>query len=336
MATTRKTVAVTLGDPAGVGPEIAMKTALDPRVRERARIVLFGDRRALDLHAERCGIRFPYRVHATAGHLPASDDETPLVHVDSLGDGLRLGEVAAHHGAAAVAALDAAVAAALAGDVDAVIGAPIHELAIKQAGIAFDGHPSYLARRTGTPLDEVFLMLCWGRQRVVHATLHLSVREALDMLTQPHVVKVIRAADKALRKLGIAQPRIGVSGVNPHAGEAGMFGREEIETIGPAVDEARRAGIDVIGPIGADTLLPRTDCDAFVVMLHDQGHVPAKLAATHTVAALSVGTPVVFSSVGHGTAMDIAGRNQANPEAMVQAVWQVTNTHNTPDTGDLR
>ncbi len=327
------TVAITLGDPAGVGPEIAMKAALDPRVRERCRVMLFGDRRALDRHAEPCGITFSYGVHDSAAQAEASGEAVTLVHQDSLSAGWRLAEVSAVCGTATVAALDAAVEAALAGHVQAVVGAPIHETAIHRAGIAFDGHPSYLARRTGTPVGEVFLMLWWGGRRIVHATLHQSVRDALDRITTAHVGDVIRTTHRTLRRLGIARPRIGVSGVNPHAGEGGLFGREELEIIGPAVEQACGEGFDVIGPIGADTLLPRTDCDAFIVMLHDQGHVPAKLAGNYGVAAMSIGTPVVFSSVGHGTAFDIAGRGVARPEAMVQAVLHVIPEFNT---GDVR
>ncbi|MDP3174316.1 MAG: 4-hydroxythreonine-4-phosphate dehydrogenase PdxA, partial [Phenylobacterium sp.] len=183
----------------------------------------------------------------------------------------------------------------------------------------------WLARRTGTPEEDVFLMLCWGSKRIAHATLHQSVRSALEVLTQDRIHRVLGAVETALRRMGIASPRIGVSGVNPHAGESGLFGAEETEIIEPAVRAARARGLNVVGPIGADTLLPRDDCDAFVVMLHDQGHILAKSAAPHGAAALSIGTSINFSSVGHGTAMDIAGKGQADPEALVQAVLQVTN-----------
>jgi 4-hydroxythreonine-4-phosphate dehydrogenase len=335
--TDKRIVAIALGDPAGVGPEIAMKTALDGRVRESCRPVLFGDRRALDAHITASGLPFSYRAFDSMQEVRWSADETPVIHVDSLADGLRLGQVDGVYGAAAIAALSAAVACALAGQVSAVVGGPIHEVAIRLAGIHFDGHPSFLARSTGTPPDEVFLMLCYGRTRIVHATLHVGVRDALDMLTRERIAKVIGACHRALRQLGCQAPRIGVSGVNPHAGEAGLFGREEIEIISPAIEDAKAAGIDLIGPIGADTLLMRDDCDAFIVMLHDQGHIAAKLAAPHTVAALSIGTPVIFSSVGHGTAMDIAGAGAANPEAMIQAVLQVANAaaHRTGQPSDL-
>ena len=323
----RKTVAVTLGDPAGIGPEIALKACDDERIRHSMRIVLFGDPRALEEHARRCGLTTQYRTLAHLSEIDSEDDRPALVPVRSLDETFRIGEVTASSGAATIATLDAAIDAAREGWVDAVVGAPIHEVAIKQAGIAFDGHPSYLARRTGTPVDEVVLMLCWEKKRVAHVTVHLSLRNALAMITEERVKKVIRTTALALRNLGIKTPRIGVSGLNPHAGESGLFGREEIEIIAPALDELRGDDLELIGPIGADTLLPRIDCDAFVVMLHDQGHVAARMAAPNMTAALALGTPVMFSSVGHGTAMDVAGKGVANPEAMILALLHVTNTY---------
>ncbi|OVZ55279.1 hypothetical protein CDO44_23935 [Pigmentiphaga sp. NML080357] len=320
-------MAVTLGDPAGIGPEIALKACEDERIRHSMRIVLFGDPRALEEHARRCSLATQYRTLTRLSEIDAGDDRPAFVPVHSLDETFRIGEVTALSGAATIAALNAAVDAARDGWVDAVVGAPIHEMAIKQAGIAFDGHPSYLARRTGTPVDEVVLMLCWRKKRVAHVTVHLSLRDALATVTAERVKKVIRTTAQALRDLGIQTPRIGVSGLNPHAGESGLFGREEIEIITPALNELRSDDLELIGPIGADTLLPRTDCDAFVVMLHDQGHVAARMAAPNMAAALALGTPVMFSSVGHGTAMDIAGKGVASPEAMIQALLHVTNTH---------
>lgn len=319
-----KKVAVTLGDPSGIGPEIVLKACQDPRVRDTLRITMFGDPRALEEQARRCGLSSSYRVLNDLSEIDGKPGLPSFVPVHSLDDTYRIGEVSAKSGAAAIAALDAAVDAARAGWVDAVVGAPIHEVAIKEAGITFDGHPSYLARRTGTPVDEVVLMLCWGRTRVAHVTVHLSLRNALDMVTGDRVQKVIRTTAQALRRLGIPRPRIGVSGLNPHAGESGLFGREEIDIITPALAELRGDGLELIGPIGADTLLLRTDCDAFVVMLHDQGHVAARVAAPNMAAALTIGTPILFSSVGHGTAMDVAGKGVASPEALIQAMLQVT------------
>ncbi|MDX3908171.1 MAG: 4-hydroxythreonine-4-phosphate dehydrogenase PdxA [Pigmentiphaga sp.] len=322
----QRRIAVTLGDPSGIGPEIALKAYGDPRIHKHMSLVLFGDKRALDEHARLCGLTQDYHTLGSASEVQDWKGGLAFIHVPCLDGSFRIGEVCALSGAAAIAALDAAVDAAQAGFVDAVVGSPIHEVAIKKAGIAFDGHPSYLARRTGTPVDDVSLMLCWGRTRVAHVTLHMSVREALDAITSARVENVIRMTSQVLRRLGLAQPRIGVSGVNPHAGESGLFGREEIEIIGPTLNKLRAEGFDLLGPMGADTLLPRNDCDAFVVMLHDQGHVAARVAAPNMAAAMSIGTPVMFSSVGHGTAMDIAGRGVANPEALIQALLHASNS----------
>jgi 4-hydroxy-L-threonine phosphate dehydrogenase PdxA len=146
------------------------------------------------------------------------------------------------------------------------------------------------------------------------------VREALALITKENVARTIRATDAALKRLGIAKARIAVSGVNPHAGEGGLFGREEIEIVRPAMDQAKADGINVEGPFGADTMFHMPGFDAFVVMLHDQGHVAAKLMAPHAAAALTIGTPILFASVAHGTGHDIAGKDTADPAAMIEAV----------------
>jgi 4-hydroxy-L-threonine phosphate dehydrogenase PdxA len=237
------------------------------------------------------------------------------------GADVALGTIDAACGRAALASCRRAIAAALRGDVDAVVAAPHNQTAIAAAGIAFDGYPGFLAREAGMREDDVYLMLCFGGRRIVHCTLHVSVRDALALITQERVGGAIRATDAALRRLGEAQPRILVGGLNPHAGEGGLFGREEIEIITPAI-AALRQTIDVDGPFGCDTML-RRDADAYIVMLHDQGHIPAKLAGTQS-AAVAIGTPVLFSSVAHGTAMDIAGKGIADPAALIAAIGVLT------------
>jgi len=170
-------------------------------------------------------------------------------------------------------------------------------------------------------------MLCFehgGREvRIAHVTLHTSVRQALAMITTGRVLRTIKAVRDALVKMGIENPRIAVSGVNPHAGEGGLFGDDEPRSVMPAIDAARNEGIAADGPIGADILIQRAGYDAYVVMLHDQGHVAAKLLAPQRVAGLTIGTPVLFSSVAHGAAFDIAGQNRANPAAMVEAITRL-------------
>jgi len=315
-------IAIPTGDPAGIGPEISLKAALDPAVRRICRPLLVGDPATVVAHARACGLTPDLRIvddvaaarwdgAATANILAApGPDAVPLV----------FGTVDAAYGRAALAAARRAIHTALAGEVAAVVAAPHTELSIARAGIRFDGYPSFVARETGIPEADVYMMLCFDEVRIVHATLHLSVREALALITRDHVAKVIRAADAALRRLGIARPRIYVSGVNPHAGEDGLFGREEIEIIAPAIADARAAGLDVSGPFGADTMFHKRDCDAYVVMLHDQGHIPAKLLGFDRTAGLPIGSPILFSSVAHGSAHDIAGRNLADPSALISAI----------------
>jgi 4-hydroxy-L-threonine phosphate dehydrogenase PdxA len=203
------------------------------------------------------------------------------------------------------------------------VAAPQTERSIAAAGIHFDGYPSFVARETGTPVEDVYLMICFDASRIVHATLHLSVREALKLITRERIGRVIRITDAALKKLGIAKPKIFVSGLNPHAGEEGMFGSEEIEIIAPAIQDAAGQGIAVEGPFGADTMFRKKGCDAFIVMLHDQGHIAAKLLAFNRTAGLSIGSPILFSSVAHGSAHDIAGKGKADPGAMIEAITRL-------------
>jgi 4-hydroxy-L-threonine phosphate dehydrogenase PdxA len=208
--------------------------------------------------------------------------------------------------------------------VDAVVAAPQNETAIAHAGITFDGYPSFVARATGSDENDAHLMLCFGGMKIVHATLHRSVRDAISLITRERILRVIRAADRALERLGVTGAKIAVGGLNPHAGEDGLLGREEIEIIQPAIDAATAEGIDATGPFGADVMFHMQGIDAFVVMLHDQGHIAAKLLARNAVAALTIGTPILFSSVAHGSAHDIAGRGMASPAAMIEAVLRLS------------
>jgi 4-hydroxythreonine-4-phosphate dehydrogenase len=314
-------VGIAVGDPAGVGPEIALKCALDSRVTRIARPVLFGDPRAVRAHADACGIRTGIQTFKHASEVAWRAGAVALVALDHFGDAsLEIGAVRAVHGRAAVDAARAAIAAALAGHVEAVVAAPQTEAAIHQAGIEFDGYPSFVARCTGVAPEDAFLMLCFDAARIVHATLHVSLRRAIELVTRERVERVVRATDAALRRLGVGAPRIAVAGLNPHASEGGLFGDDERQVIEPALAAARADGIAADGPFGADTMLRRPGYDAFVVMYHDQGHIAAKLLAPNRTAGLTIGTPVLFSSVAHGSALDIAGQGRASAEAMVEAV----------------
>ena len=318
----RKTIiAIATGDPAGIGPEIGLKAALDPAVRAACDPILVSDPGVVARHAKACGIAADLHVVEriaeadwSGGKLNVLDCKQPEAA------NLAFGRTDGAAGRASIAFCGAAVRAALAGEVDAVVAAPQNETSVAQAGIKFDGHPSFVARQTDTDENDVFMMLCFGDVRVAHATLHQSVRQAVDSITGERVARIIHATDRALKQMGVAAPRIAVSGLNPHAGEGGLFGTEEIEIIKPAIDAAVAQGIAVAGPFGADTMLHMKNIDAFIVMLHDQGHVPAKLVAPNATIALTIGTPILFASVAHGSAHDIAGQGVASPKAMIEAV----------------
>jgi len=321
-------IAISTGDPAGIGPEIALKAALDPQVRKICRPLLFGDRSVLETHAAACGLSPVIRVVALAAQAGWRDGAVTLVERRQFKPGeLHIGTIAAPHGEAALDSAKAAIDAALAGEVDAVVAAPQTESSIKLAGIEFDGYPTFVARCTGVPPEDVFLMLCFEREgaemRIAHATLHASLRRAIKLVTRDRVLHAIRSTDSALRRLGLASPRIAVSGLNPHAGEAGLFGDEEREIIGPAIADAKKNDVAAEGPFGADTMFLKKGYDAFVVMIHDQGHIVAKTHAFAGTAALTIGTPVLFSSVAHGSALDIAGKNRADPGAMISAIQRL-------------
>jgi len=174
------------------------------------------------------------------------------------------------------------------------------------------------------------LMLCFARTKIAHCTLHASVREAIDLITPERVFRVIAATDRALRRLGAPSPTICVGGLNPHAGEGGLFGAEDVEIIKPAVEKAASLGVRVFGPYGTDTLFHRQGIDAFIVMLHDQGHIAAKLQAPHATAGLAIGSPILFSSVAHGTGHDIVGKGIASPAAMIEAISLLANVTPVP------
>ncbi len=318
-------IAIATGDPAGIGPEISLKAALDPAVRAACDPVLVSDPGVIARHAKACGIAADLRVveritdaEFSGGKLNVLDCKQPEAAR------LDFGITNPVAGRASIAFVGTAVKAALAGEVSAVVAAPQNETSIAQAGIPFDGHPSFVARQTGTDNNDVFMMLCFGGIKVAHATLHQSVRKAIESITKDKVARAIDATNKTLKQMGVVAPRIAVSGLNPHAGEGGLFGSEEIEIIKPAIDAAVARGIAASGPFGADTMFHMKGVDAFIVMLHDQGHVPAKLVAPAATIALTIGTPILFSSVAHGSAHDIAGKGIASPTAMIEAVLHLS------------
>jgi 4-hydroxy-L-threonine phosphate dehydrogenase PdxA len=233
-------IAIAIGDPTGIGPEISLKAALDPVVRNACNPLVIGDAGVLGRHAAACRIAADLRVVArpeeadwSRGRLNVLDCAQPDLAA------LDLGAPSAASGRAALAFARTAIKAALADQLDAVVAAPQNETSIALAGIKFDGYPSFVARETGTDEDDVYLMLCFDDVKIVHTTLHRSVRQAIEMITQDRIARVIAATDRTLRRMGTAAPKIAIGGLNPHAGEGGLFGREDIEIIKPAVEDGR-------------------------------------------------------------------------------------------------
>ncbi len=291
-------VILTMGDPNGIGPEIALKAAEALRREGRVEPVVVGDAHL----AEGAG----YGGRLVDCGLLAPADAAP-------------GRPTPASGRACVGYLERALELCAAEDAAGIVGAPHSETAINASGRRFSGYPNLLAELQGSGPDSVFLMLVGGGLRVAHVTLHEPILTALNRVSPNLVARAVRVTDAGLRRLGIAAPRIGVMGFNPHAGEGGLFGDEDARLIAPAIAMLHAEGLDVHGPEGADTLLQREGYDAFVAIYHDQGHIPVKLAGGKAVSALSLGAGVLFSSVGHGAAFDIAGQGVASPEGMLRA-----------------
>jgi 4-hydroxy-L-threonine phosphate dehydrogenase PdxA len=315
---TEPTIALTIGDPNGIGPEIAVKASARLARDGGPAIVLVGDEFVVRHYVELCAKDFV--VHPFDG-AAAESGRLQLLAVEALPRGaFSPGTPVAAGGRATVDYVAAAMRFVSEGHAAAIVACPHSETNVNAAGIRFSGYPSLLARLKNVPEDEVFLMLVGGGLRIVHVTLHERLHTALGRITSELVERATRTADAALRELNITQPRIGLFGINPHAGEGGLFGCDDEEITVPAVRRLQASGLNVEGPLGADLMLGRRDFDAFVAMYHDQGHIPVKLLAGRNSAAMSIGSGLLFSSVGHGSAFDIAGRGVAEPDAVLRSI----------------
>ena len=329
----RPTLGITMGDPAGVGPEIAVKALTQPALASSCKALVIGDRSVIASTVEL--LRSPLRLHAVSSPTACRFEPGTIECLD-LGnvDAARLprGRVSAEAGRAAYAYIETAVKLCTSGEIDGLVTAPINKEALAAAGVEHSGHTEILARLSGT---SDFAMLLMGKDmKVIHVTTHVALRRVPDLVTRERVLRVIRLAQRAMQGLGQPRPRIAVCGLNPHAGEDGLFGDEERMEIIPAVDAARREGLDAFGPLPADTLFSRArggEFDIVVAMYHDQGHVPVKTVGfTYDKAAgtwtglsgvnVTVGLPFLRVSVDHGTAFDRAWKGIANPESMVEAL----------------
>ncbi len=309
-------IAITMGDPAGIGPEIIVKACrrLRPRIAAgELRLTVIGHRAAFQAVGG---------ADAACDFLAAGEEREPIA----------IGRVSAEAGRFAYLAVERAVALALNHEIDAIVTAPLNKEAMNLAGYHYAGHTDLLAALTRSPSSV--MLLAHGDMRVGHVTTHVALADVPKLLTPQRLRRTIELTHAAVRDLGIASPRVAVAALNPHAGEGGLFGRQDIEITAPVVAECRAAGLDVSGPVPGDTVfvkLRARQFDAVVAMYHDQGHIPVKLLGFDVDPAsgewralsgvnITLGLPLIRTSVDHGTAFDIAGKGVASEESLIEAI----------------
>ena len=306
-------IAVTLGDPAGVGPEVVVKALADPSIASLAHWLIVGDADVLRSAQDLTGL-----VIEQGERLALVDPHA--IELDQLSSGVSSGKLSADCGRAAVEYVRRATELCLRGEADAMVTAPVNKEAVTLSGQPFTGHTEFIAELCG--VNDTRMLLASERLRVVHVSTHVSLRAACDLQVE-RIVRTLELGHQAIRSLGIARPRIAVCGLNPHAGEHGLFGKEDADRIEPAIARAREQGLDCSGPHPADTVFlkaSRGDYDLVVAMYHDQGHIPMKLLDFEHTVNISLGLPIIRTSVDHGTAFDIAGKNQADATNMKTAM----------------
>jgi 4-hydroxythreonine-4-phosphate dehydrogenase len=313
----RPIIGITMGDPAGIGAEIAVKALGNEEIYRKSKPIVIGSKSVIK------------NTEEIKGEFGIID----LIDLDNIKlDEFNYGKVSAKAGQASLEYIYKGIDLAMKGLVDAVVTGPIHKEAIKAAGSPYPGHTEIFATRTKT--KDYAMMLADKNLRVIHVSTHVSLRQACDLVKKERVLTVIHLADKALKDLGIKNPKIGVAGLNPHAGEGGLFGNEELKEIIPAIEQAKKENIIVDGPVPPDTIFPKViggQYDIAVVMYHDQGHIPMKVIgfkynkATNKWLSMSgvnvtVGLPIIRTSVDHGVAFGKASEGRANEESMVEAI----------------
>jgi 4-hydroxythreonine-4-phosphate dehydrogenase len=318
----RPIIGITMGDAAGVGPEIIMKALAVPEVYEMSRPLVIGDARRLRKAGQIVGSKLSVRPIQRPEEAAFRMGEVDTVDLPTIPEDLPFGKLSATAGDAAFKFIQRAVELAMAGRIDAICTAPLNKEALHAGGHKYPGHTELLAKLAG--IEEVSMMLSTPKMRVIHVTTHIGLLDAIEKIEPALVERTIRRGYDALVRSGMARPRIGVCAINPHAGEGGLFGRGEEETkVIPGIKAARARGIDVEGPLPADTLFFRAgrgDFDLVVAMYHDQGHGPVKVLGLEAGVNITVGLPFVRTSVDHGTAFDIAGTGKADERSLVQAM----------------
>ncbi len=344
---TKPLIGISAGDPAGIGPEVTAKALSQPEIYQLCRPLVVAENELMRAAIEFSGLALKVHPVSTpqeglyeAGTLDVLD----LRNID--GRSIAYRQVSAECGQASFEFVEKTIKLAMAGEIDATVTGPINKEAIRLAGCPHAGHTEIYATLTQT--RDYAMMLMHEHFRVIHVSTHVALRKACERVKTDRVLRVVRLAQTTLQQLGIDTPRIAVAGLNPHAGENGLFGREEIEEIQPAIEQAQEEGMNVDGPLPADTVFSKMQggqYDIVVVMYHDQGHIPTKLLGfqydekTDTWGAVSginmtCGLPIIRVSVDHGTAFDKAGAGQANPDSMIQAIEVASQLASTATTGE--
>lgn len=301
-------IAITMGDPAGIGAEIILKAFKKKEFFRYCIPIIIGDKDFLKKTAKT--LKFPFHI-----------SRANIIDLKNIPKRFTIGRPSSVSGKAAVEYIKSAVSLAMIKKVDAIVTAPISKEAIHMAGYKYPGHTEMLAEFTDT--RDYAMMLAGKDIRVVLVTTHAAIKNVSRLISRRKILKAIRLANSSLKSWGFLNPRIGVSALNPHGGEGGIFGDEEIKIIIPAINDAKSEGINVMGPFPADTLftpVKRSKFDAIVVMYHDQGLIPIKMSSFGKAVNITLGLPFIRTSVDHGTAYDIAGKNLADPSSMIEAI----------------
>ena len=319
-------IAITIGEVSGIGPEILLKALCQGSLGEVCRPLVVGDLKVMQRAGSMLGLEPEYDVAGSFEDLNWQKPGIRLLDLSNIDMGnLVPGHPNAMTGKAMVEYAGLAVRLAVAGKIAGAVGGPHSKKAAVDAGYQFDGYPNFVAGISGS--ENPFLLLVAGRLRVANVTLHVSLRQAVAMIKKDLVLKCISETSRAVTDLGVLKPKIAVAGLNPHAGEDGMFGGEDNDEIKPAVQAARKLGIDAAGPLPADSLFfncMESEYDAYIGMYHDQAHMPVKTLAFRKAVAVVIGVPVNWATVGHGCGLDIAWQGRADAGAMLETIRLVS------------
>ena len=312
-------IAITMGDPCGIGPEITLKACADPQ--RNVPVLVIGDVEVLARANEIVGTNLAIRPVASVDQAELAPGTVDVLAASSLPADLSWGTLDARAGAASFEYVRRGIELALANEIRALVTAPINKEALRMAGVPYPGHTEILADLSGTA--HYAMMLATDELRTVLVTVHESLRTAIDAITTDRVLDIIRLTHRTLQRSGLPTPRIAVAGLNPHAGENGLFGREDLDIIAPAIEAAQSEGIEASGPWPADTIFMRARTGAFDVVVaqyHDQGLIPIKYLGIEHGVNITIGLPFVRTSVDHGTAFDIAGLGTADHTSLLAAL----------------